>query len=135
MGYRFSSLSIPNHSRFTLVGDTDGNQVRSVQTALLHCFRDHFLGVPPDFLRIVFDPSRSRVDLSVFFLGGGHNCARLVEYHKPSTGCALVSCPNVFGHSASLPPNSGLWNHSARRPQRAIDVKKCWTTDLTVVGW
>jgi hypothetical protein len=92
---RLAGPAIPQDGCFALIGDTYGNEVGEADaTSGDHFARD--LGLSgEDFKRVVFDPSRLRIDLSKFTLGNARNAALFVEEYGARTGCALVESENV----------------------------------------
>ena len=59
--------------------------------------RDH---ARPDFLRIVLDPSRRRIDLAQLLLRDSDRSELVVEYDRPRRGGALIDGDEVGRHGA-----------------------------------
>ena len=91
-------LAIPEDRGFTLIGDADRSKVFGLQTFLLQGFFNDFLCSPPDFVRIMLNPSRLRKNLLVFFLRDGRDAAIAVEHDEASAGGALIDRANIVGH-------------------------------------
>src|SRR5258708_984358 len=68
-----------------------------MQLALDHGFINHLLRALPDFLRVMFHPSRLGVNLDVLLLRVGHNSAGTIKYDEPRAGGALVDGGDVLG--------------------------------------
>jgi hypothetical protein len=97
---RLARLLVSQHGGFALVRDSDPSQVAGLQPRLCHCLRYHFLRPLPDFFGIVLYPSRSRINLPVFFLRTDHNFAGGIEHNKPCARCALIDGADVLGHES-----------------------------------
>ena len=86
------SLTIPNDRGFALIGDTNPGDIVRRDLRLCHYSphrRDH---CRPDFLRIMLDVARRRIDLTQLFLRGGERPERCVERDGPRRSRALVDC-------------------------------------------
>src|SRR4029079_11764809 len=68
---RFAAFAVPNHHGFTLVGDTDTANIAGRDFCLAHDRPDGFEDGSPDFLGVVLDFPRSRINLTQLFLCGG----------------------------------------------------------------
>src|SRR5437667_1246673 len=99
---RLTSFAVPHDGSFALVGNPDGCEVGSRQTAGSHGLSHHGLCCAPNFLRIVLQPSRLRIDLLVLSLRAGDNPAAGIEHNEPSAGRALVEGAYIVRHR-------GLW--------------------------
>ena len=76
---RFAGLAVPHDGGFTLVGDPDGGNIFGSGVDFGHRFgTDGVLG-GPDLHRIVFDPTRMRVDLREFVLCDTDNLTVVIE--------------------------------------------------------
>ena len=75
MADRFARFAIPDEGGLALVGDADGGNVvvADVGSADGVCYHSDLAG--PDFVCIMFDPSRLREELGKFFLGDGDDFA------------------------------------------------------------
>src|SRR6476660_4236045 len=85
-------LTIPNDRGFALIGDTNPGDIVRRDLRLCHYSphrRDH---CRPDFLRIMLDVARRRIDLTQLFLRGGERLERCVERDSPRRSRALVDC-------------------------------------------
>ncbi len=66
--HSLAGFAIPDHGSFTLVGNADGGNRSAVQTDVGRGLgRNANLG-RPDFLRVMLNPTRLRIDLAEFFL-------------------------------------------------------------------
>lgn len=71
VGQRFTGLTIPQHSRFPLIGDTDGHHLRRGNRHFRQRLARHAQLRALDFICVVFDPARLRENLANFLLGRG----------------------------------------------------------------
>ena len=95
---RLAVGAIPDDRGFALVGDADAGDVLGADAGLGHRLahgRDHGR---PDFLRIVLDPSRRRIDLAQLLLRDRDRRERCVEHDRPRRGGALVDGDEVGRH-------------------------------------
>src|ERR1700749_3766658 len=90
-----TGFTIPDNGGLTLVGNADSGNRRAIQART----RDGLGGDPclgrPDFLRVVLDPTRLRINLSKFLLRHRHYIALAVEHHRARTCGALVERQDV----------------------------------------
>src|SRR5262250_106388 len=68
VGNGLARLPIPYNRCFPLIRDSNGCEVLRLKSSFCHGFRDHFARALPDFIRVVLDPSRVRIDLFVLLL-------------------------------------------------------------------
>ena len=97
---RLAVDAIPDDRGLALVGDADAGDILGVDGGLGHGLahgRDH---ARPDFLRIVLDPSRRRIDLAQFLLRDGDRRELGVEHDRPRRGGALIDGDEVGRHGA-----------------------------------
>ena len=109
---RLAVDAIPDDRGLALVGDADAGDVLGADAGLGHRLahgRDHGR---PDFLRIVLDPSRRRIDLAQLLLRDRDRRELGVEHDRPRRGGALVDGDEVGRHGADAdafyrPPERG----------------------------
>src|SRR5215470_1446690 len=70
---RFPGATIPHHRRFALIGNADSGNIARLNAALAQSVCDNRLHALPDFLRVVFDPARLWIDLTMFSLSDGND--------------------------------------------------------------
>src|SRR4029077_13158732 len=93
----FARFTVPDHRRLALVRNPEPGDVARLKTGAPERFnRDADLR-RPDFLRIVFHPSRLRENLAELFLRDAANRAVVVEHDSARAGGALIESKNV-GH-------------------------------------
>src|SRR5207248_4951186 len=95
---RLAGFAVPHDCGFTLVGDSDGSEIGSGQTARGHRLLHYFSCCAPNFLGIVLHPTRLRIDLPVFYLSSRYDLPSVIEHHKPSAGRTLIEGAYVTGH-------------------------------------
>ena len=83
-------FAVPDDRRLALVGDADGAHVAGVQAGLGQRVPGGGELGAPDFLRVVFDPARLRVDLCQFLLRLRHDMPGAVKNDAAGAGGALV---------------------------------------------
>ncbi len=98
---RQAGFSVPDHRGFTLVGDAQGAHLVRGNTSLGQRFVDGSQLGAPDLHRVVFDPTRLRVNLRQLPLRLRHDDALGVEHNAARTGGALVEGEEV-SHAAPL---------------------------------
>jgi len=105
VGERLAGCPLPHHRRLALIGAADGDNRARVHLAQ-HRAADLDHG-PPDFIRIVLDLSRSRIDLPKRQLRACAGASRLIEQNSARAGRPLVDGKDVAAaHSAPAPPVS-----------------------------
>ena len=94
--YGLPTVAIPDDRRFSLVGDTDGDQVGGRKARLgQHIPQDAALRFPY-LLRVVFYPARLGKDLGELFLSHLAQPAFFVKQNSPGTRRALVERKDIF---------------------------------------
>jgi len=90
--YRHTGCPIPDDDCLSLVGDADCSYVAAAGRERLaaYCTRRF-----PDFLRVMFDQSVSRIDLRKLVLRFRYGIAIVVKNDGTGTGSALVDCEDV----------------------------------------
>jgi hypothetical protein len=91
-------MAIPDHGRLALVGDPDSRDVTPTDPRTLESGSHHLLRAFPNLHRIVFDPSRLRVDLLMLALIHRDDIALAVEDHGSRARCPLVDRQNEATH-------------------------------------
>ena len=94
---RLARRAIPDDRGFALIGDADPGDILGADAGLRHRLphgRDHGR---PDFLRIVLDPPRRRIDLPQLLLRNRDRAKLCIEHDRPCRGGALVDGDEV-GH-------------------------------------
>ena len=81
--YWTTSILIPNYSGLTLVGDTHGSDVASLQTTLLQSALHYFTHGAPDLICIMLNPTRLREVLSKLLLCNAYNLGVLIKDDCP----------------------------------------------------
>ena len=94
----FPRLLVPDDGGFALIRNADCSKIRRLKSRSAHRTGNHAFSSPPDFLRIMFNPTRLWIDLLVFLLGDTDDLARTVEDDEARTGCALINGSNVIWH-------------------------------------
>ena len=98
VGNRHAGFAVPHHSRFALVGNTDRIDVGSGDAAVAQRVLRACELRGPDFIGIVFDPTRLRKNLAELASRGRHRLARMVEHDRPRTCGALIEREDVSTH-------------------------------------
>ena len=96
----FARAPVPHHGGFALVGNAHGGQLLWLHARLGQHLRDGGRLRGPDFLRVVFHPTRGREVLREFLLRHGDDAAVVVEQDGAGTGGALVQGEDVAAHGA-----------------------------------
>src|SRR3954468_7082496 len=91
-----TTLLVPNECRLTLVGDADGADIRAGGAGLMNGLRGYTRLRGPDFVRVVFHPSRLRENLAKFLLGARDDRARVIKENGAGTGGSLVESENIL---------------------------------------
>ena len=87
---RLAGGAIPDHHRFALIGDADAGDIFRREARLRHRLaHDGDRGLP-DFLRIVLDPARRRINLGEFALRGGERLKPGIEHDRARRCRALI---------------------------------------------
>ena len=94
---RLAVDAIPDDRGFALVGDADAGDVLGADARPWPSPRARSRPRRPDFLRIVLDPSRRRIDLAQLLLRDGDRRKLVVEHDRPRRGGALIDGDEV-GH-------------------------------------
>jgi hypothetical protein len=91
---RLAAVAIPQHGRFSLIGDADcGDLVRGDAMVAQHGARDGQLRFP-DLGGVVLDPSGLRVVLGKLLLRERRDAAVASEKYGSGTACALIEGEN-----------------------------------------
>ncbi len=98
--------AIPDDSRLALVGDADRGDAVARRAGLRHGVAHGGDRRRPDFLRVVLDLSRPRIDLPEFLLRGRDRLERGIEHDGARRGRALIDCEEIVRHGA-LPEKIG----------------------------
>jgi hypothetical protein len=100
---RLASVFVPNNCSFALVGNTESSNIFGVDIADFEGIFNHALGALPNFIGIVFHPSRLRIDLLVFLLVAANYLSPAIEYDKSGAACSLVDrCYVFFGQLSKI---------------------------------
>jgi hypothetical protein len=91
----FTSATIPHNRSFALIGNANRSDIAHLNATLVQSVCHNHLHALPDFLWVVFDPARLRVNLPMLFLSDGNNSASRIENHTARAGGALVNSSNV----------------------------------------
>ena len=73
--HRAARLLVPNDRGLALIGHTDCGEIGGLKAALVQCALYDRFGIRPDFERVMFHPTRLRVDLRELALVGGNEPA------------------------------------------------------------
>ncbi len=87
---RFTSFSVPDDRRFTLVGDADRGDIGTGSAGAAERIGRNPDLRGPDLVGVVFDPTGLREDLREFFLGNTNDFAGVVNYQCARTGGSLI---------------------------------------------
>ncbi len=99
---RFAGGAVPHHGGLALIGDADRRERIASHAGARKGFGGDARLCRPDFIGVVFDPARLRVNLMEFLLRGRNDRARRIEQQRARTGGALVQRQDVgLRHAAS----------------------------------
>jgi hypothetical protein len=96
-----AGLAVPDHGGLALVGDAEGGQVPGLDLGLGQGQPDDLDRGPPDFVRVVLDPARLRIDLPELLIRLAPDFALPVEDYHPRAGGPLVNGKNIVAHGHS----------------------------------
>src|SRR6185437_486111 len=88
----------PHHESFALIGDSDradagGTDARGRDRLATEA---HHRSI--DLLRVMLDPSGTRIELAYLSIGAAQDAAAPVEHHRRGPGRSLVDCEHRFCH-------------------------------------
>ena len=114
----FAGVLVPHNRGLTLVGDTHGSQLVTVDLRRLQSLGNDQTRGLPDLEGVVLDPARVREDLGEFLLSDGDNLAGVVEDDRTGRGGALIDGENELFGGGHEYPFGGVFT-SLCRPRRA----------------
>ena len=93
-----SGILIPYNCRFSLIGNSDRRNIRSLRTDHIHGFHRYAKHTRPDFIRIMLHPARLRKVLMELALCYTAHFTFFIKQDAPVAGCPRVQCHYVFLH-------------------------------------
>jgi hypothetical protein len=129
---RLAGRAIPHDRGLALVGDADPGDIARGEASLGHRFAHGCQHRRPDFLGVVFDGSRGRIDLPQLLLRHGHRAESGVEHDRPRRCGSLVDGDEVTGHGRrccrlSAGSGRGSLSRAGELPDGTAHVDQRWT--------
>ena len=91
---RLAGFTIPHHHRFALIRDANRRDIARADVRDAQRLQHHTALRTPNFIRIVFHPTRIRKNLGKFLLRDRTDIARMVKHNRTAAGSALIQGQN-----------------------------------------
>ena len=96
--HRSAGVFVPNDGGFSLVGNTDGSNIRCCDAGVGHCLPGHLQLGGEDLVGVMLHPTGLGEDLGEFLLCHTLHSTRLIKKDAAVAGCTGVQSHNVFCH-------------------------------------